>query len=404
MAAITAKLIESLRPGHARKEIPDGLVRGLYLIVQPSGKLSWCVRYRASGRPRKLTLGAYPTISLKAARELAGKALIEVAGGVDPAKEKKAARAAVPDRDLIETVSAKFLTQHVKRNLRPRSVVEVERILNKRIVPAWRGRRLADIRRADVHDLLDGIIAAGTPVAANAALAWFRRLCSWAIERGIIEVSPAAGIRAPATETARDRVLTDVELAAVWRAAEALGRPHGSFVQMLILTGQRRNEVAGLTWGEIDLDAKLWTLPAARAKNGVEHTVPLSDRAIAILEAIPKIAGGYVFTVSGRAPIRNYDDVKRRLDVSMPADTPHWTLHDIRRSVASGCARLGVAIHVVEKLLNHTSGTFAGVVKVYQRYTFADEKRAAMAIWARHVETVLTGKLAVNIVEIATRR
>ena len=194
----------------------------------------------------------------------------------------------------------------------------------------------------------------------------------------MIEVSPCAGIRAPAAETSRDRVLSDDELRAVWRAADALETPYDGFIKLLILTGARRSEVAGMMWREIDFDAKLWTLPAARAKNATEYQIPLSDSAVQILRALPRIADSdLVFTLSGRVPIRGFHNVKTRIDDLMPAG-PSWTLHDFRRTFASGCARLGIAVHVVEAALNHRSGSIRGIAAVYNRYSYDTEKRAAL--------------------------
>jgi integrase len=172
-------------------------------------------------------------------------------------------------------------------------------------------------------------------------------------------------------------------------------------VQLLILTGQRRSEVAELTWREISFEERLWTLPAARAKNRIEHQIPLSDHAIEILRAVPKIAGSdFVFTISGRGPIHGHFSIKRRLDRLMPPDTPTWVLHDIRRSVASGMARLGINLPVIERILNHTGGTFAGIVGVYQRHSFADEKCTALTAWTCHIESIVTSEPAANIVTL----
>jgi integrase len=401
--ALTVKAIENLKPGTARREIPDGEVSGLYLTIFPSGKASWIFRYRFGGRTRKLTIGTSPEIGLKDARDLARRAHLRVASGEDPAAEKRAARAAARtpvDRDLVEKVAAQFLARHVK-GLAPSTVREVERILTKEIIPAFRGRRLSEIKRPDVIEFLDGIVDRGAPVFANRTLAWFKGLCNWAIARGLIEISPCAGVKPPGgQETARDRVLTDDELKAVWQAADAFEWPYRGFVQLLILTGQRRSEVSGMTWREIDIDQELWTLPAARAKNGIEHTIPLSDLGADILQACPRLAGSeFVFTLNGRAPLTGHHALKRRLDALMPPDTLPWVFHDLRRSVASGLARLGVNLPVIEKLLNHVSGSFAGIVKVYQRHSFTDEKRAAMAAWARHIEQIVTGETG-NIVQL----
>lgn len=206
---------------------------------------------------------------------------------------------------------------------------------------------------------------------------------------------------------ARDRAgqgSSDEELRAVWQAANVLEWPYRGFVQVLILSGQRRNEVSGMTWLEIDFENRVWTLPAARAKNSVEHTIPLSDQAVAILKSVLRIANSeFVFTISGARPIQGHHIIKRRLDALTPPETPPWVLHDIRRTVASGMARLGIHLPVIEKLLNHTSGSFAGIVGVYQRHSFADEKRAAMQVWARHIAAVVDGAQGGNVVELKAR-
>ncbi len=249
---------------------------------------------------------------------------------------------------------------------------------------------------------LDGIVDRPAPIAANRALGWLKGLCNFAVERGVLDVSPIAGIKPPAAETARDRVLSDDELKAVWEAADALEPVYAGFIKLLILTGQRLREVSEMEWKEIDLDAKLWTLPAARAKNSIEHSIPLSDQTVEILKALQRIAGSdFVFTINGWNPIRGTHLVKRRIDKLAPL-MPPWVLHDLRRTVASGMARLGVNLPVIEKLLNHVSGSFAEIVGVYQRHSFADEKRAAMKAWTRHIEQLVTGEVA-NVLPMARR-
>jgi len=387
---LTAVAIAKMKPGAARLEIPDGRISGLYFIVQPSGKRSWAVRYRFAGKPIKLTLGAYPAIDLKTARERAGAAKGQVEAGIDPCVEKKAHKVAVvsPASDIVEKVAARFIAQHARRNLRVRSAYEIARLLNNEIVLPWRGRRLSQITRGDIHELLDAIIERGSPVMANRVLSVLRTMCGWAIERSIIEVNPCAGMGRPTAETPRERVLSDGELVAVWRAADGLEPPYGAFVKLLVLTGQRRTEVAALEWREIDLAGKVWTLPKERAKNDREHTVPLSDSAVVILRALPRIAGSdFALTLSGGRPICAYQLIKKRLDALMPS-IPHWTFHDLRRTFATGCARLGIGVHVVEAALNHKSGSIKGVAAVYNRYSYDAEKRAAMQAWARHVAAI----------------
>jgi len=402
--ALTTKGLENLNPGSARREVPDGLLPGLYFVLQPSGQASWACRYRADGRSRKLTLGSYPGLDLKAARGLARDALRKVAAGDDPAADKKAARRApAAAHDDIARVAKTFLDRYAKPNCREASWREAERILNREILPVWGGRRLSSIARQDVHALLDAIADRGSPVMANRTLAALRRMCSWAVEREIILISPCEKVKAPAAEISRDRVLTDDELRLIWGGAEAIGWPFGPIVRMLILTGQRRSEAAGMRWREIDLASRTWTIPKERCKNGVEHVVPFSSAAIEILESAPRIAGDLVFTFNGHTVPDGFDPAKKRLDTwiagRMGAALPAWRLHDLRRTFASGSARLGVQLPVVEKLLNHTSGTFRGVAGVYQRHDFASEQRAAVETWARHVQAIVSGEAA-NIIQL----
>jgi integrase len=394
---LTALAIEKMKPGTARREVADGRISGLYFIVQPSGARSWAVRYRFAGKPCKFTLGKYPELDLKAARAKAGEIKGSAERGKDPSAEKRASKVDTLPNDLIGDVAGRFVSHHVRRKMKSNTAREVERLLNKEIVEPWAGRRLSQIGKSDVHALLDRIVERGSPIVANRVLGWLRLLCSWAVERDIIATSPCDRIKPPAAETARDRVLSDDELKAVWKAADALEPPYGAFVKLLILTGARRTEIAEMRWTEID--ARMWTLPKERAKNARQHAVPLSDSVVEILKALPRIAGSdLIFTLNGRNRITAFSLTKQRLDETMPC-IPHWTLHDLRRTFASGCARLGVAVHVVEAALNHRSGAIKGVAAVYNRYDYATEKRAALDVWSRYVETLVTGAAA-NVVEL----
>jgi integrase len=187
--------------------------------------------------------------------------------------------------------------------------------------------------------------------------------------------------------------LSDDELVRVWRAAEKIGGPFGALVQLLALTGQRRDEVAGMRWDELDLEAGFWILPRGRVKTNQGHVVPLSAAAVAIIKSMPRIADSpFVLTTNGTVPSSGYSKGKRKLDALLPADMPPWRLHDLRRTVASGMARLGINLPVIEKVLNHRSGSFAGIVSVYQKHSFADEKHAALNAWGQHVEKLIASK------------
>lgn len=397
--SLTVRTVESIKPGLVRKEIPDRHLPGLYLQVQPSGARSWAVRYRVGGRNRKLTLGAFPAIDLKTARTLASKALRAVAEGRDPGKEKSAARHEGPD--TVEAVATQFVELHCRRANRPGTLEATKRQLDLHVLPRWRNRLVKDITRRDVLDLLDGVVAGGRPVAANRVLAAIRKMFSWAMGRDIIASSPCAGVRPPSSETSRDRVLSDAELCNIWLAADRLGGPFAALVQLLLLTGQRRDEVARMTWSEVDLEARLWTLPAARTKNGRLHEIPLSEPAIAILTALPRIGDSFVITNDGETAASNYGKNKQRLDALLPGDTPSWWLHDLRRTTASGMARLGINLPTIEKILNHASGSFGGIVGVYQRHDFAQEKRSALEAWGRHVLALTRPPERSNVVTLS---
>jgi integrase len=195
----------------------------------------------------------------------------------------------------------------------------------------------------------------------------------------------------------KGRRLSDIRRADI----HEFGWPYGLLVQLLILTGARRGEIGTARWSEIDLPGRVWTIPAERSKNGIAHSVPLSPRTLAILESLPRIHGGqdFVFTTNGETPVAGFGRAKAQLDAALP-DVPHWTFHDLRRTCASGMARLGIAPHVVEAVLNHRNGTIRGVAAVYNRYNFADEKRRALELWGAHIERLASGAVD-NVILLA---
>jgi integrase len=385
VAKLTSRAVEAIKPIALRQEIADSLLPGLYLIVQPSGARSWAVRYRHNGRPRKHTLGPYPTIDLKSARTLGTKALRAAAEGRDPTGERQEQRA-----NTVEKVVAQFLVKHGQRRYRPRTFAEAQRLLKQNVVAHWSRQPIASITRKQLRDMLDRLVANDTPMLANRVYSITRKLFGWSVEQEIIAISPFVGLKAPAEEKSRDRVLTDQELRAIWQAAGQMG-VYGSLVRVLVLTGQRRGEIAGLTWDEIDLDKQLISLPRERVKNDRAHETPLSPQAVALIEALPRNSEQYVFSLDG-GPIINFGRFKERLDKL--CGVQNWTVHDLRRSAASGMARLGVGLPVIEKVLNHVSGSFAGVVGIYQRHDFAGEKRRALEAWGSHVASIVSDKPA----------
>ena len=347
--------IRTLPTPTKRWEIPDDKISGLYLIVQPSGAKSLAVRYRNKGIPRKVTLGSFQTIDkygnlrdgpvgLKAARILAEAARGEAAAGRDPAAEKKAARQAAKaargvQSDRVERVVERFIEQHAKPNTRDWR--QTERLLAKYVVDRWRGRRLSEITRADINEMLDEI-AKRAPIGANRVFAQLRKMCNWSIGKGIIEHSPCAGVEMPSRETSRDRVLNYDEIRVAWQAFDALGWPFGPIGKLLLLTGARRQEIAGLRRGQIDLSPLVANaveveglgrrvnevsglrllLPKERTKSKRYHAIPLSDEAVAIIKGLPQVEGDkkvekdrwFVFTTTGKSSVSGFSRAKEKID------------------------------------------------------------------------------------------
>lgn len=397
---LTAATVEKMQPTDRRQEIPDSLCTGLYLTVQPSGKKGWQVRYRHGGVHRRMTLGAYPLLSLADARQRAREALAAATEGRDPAEEVKAAKAPKleDNRDKIKTL----LVQYDKRHLsKLKSGEVVRRELDRFVVATWGERDIRSITKRDVIDLLDGIADSGRVVTANRVRAYLNKFLNWAVERDILPLSPATGVKPVAKEVSRDRVLSDDEIRWFWQACDAEGRPWGPLGKLLLLTGQRLGEVTGMSDREVSGD--LWHLSRDRTKNGRPHDVPLSQAAQGILDGMDRIQGraGLYHTTNGKTPLSGFHKGRARLadrmveiafeEAGETVEIPHWTFHDLRRTAATGMARLGIPVRVTESVLNHVSGTGGGIVSVYQRHDYADEKRQALDAWARFVVDLTDG-------------
>ena len=361
---------------------------GFGVKVTPKGRKIFLVLFRTAGagsRLRKYTIGSYGRVTLAQARVTAQKVFAARLDGRDLAAEKKdSRRKMLADRvdDLLEA----FIAQHISQN---RSVPEISRMLRREIGSAWGSRSIHEISKRDVIDIVSAIERRGAPVAANKALKSIKTFLRWCVGRAVLDRSPADGIPLPAKEVTRDRVLNDDELARVIIAARQIGGPYRGIVELLALTGQRREEVARCTWDEIDMNLRTWKLSSARTKNAKAHEVHLSDQAVAVLGRVDKV-GALVFSHSGAAPFQAFGVAKRELD--QLSGVTGWRLHDLRRTCVSGMARLGVAPHVADKVLNHQGGTISGVAAVYQRHDFLAERKKALEMWGAHVQRVF-GKI-----------
>jgi integrase len=387
---LTDALIRKLKPSPNRQyEKYDKKVTGLGIRTSTGGSKSFFLAYRIGGLNRRLTFGRYPIVSLAQARTLAREALGQVARGIDPANEKKLARQGYQSR-LFLAVVEDFIEAYAKR--KTRTWRETERILRREFGSDWGRLPVNRITKQHVNDILDAIVREGKSSAANAAFAHIRRLFTWCVERGYLDYSPCAGMRRPCKVVSRDRVLSDTEIVRVWLAADKMGWPFGCLVQLLILTGQRRSEVAGLRWEEVDFPKGLWELPPGSLdrihKSNRRHRVPLSEAAVNLLKSLPVAHGRLAFPAKGKdRPVSGFGNWKKKID--QLSGVSGWRLHDLRRSVSTGMAALGVAPHIIELILNHRTGILGGVAGTYNRYPYEAERRQALERWSEHLEAVI---------------
>lgn len=417
---ITKNSVDVTHPAAKEVLLWDDKLSGFGLKVTPTGAKVYLFQYRLGGRAgktRRVTIGKHGAFTPDAARKEAERLAQLVGKGVDPQQEKKdAARKAV---DLaFKGYAATFVEDCLK--VRWKSSHQMgETLLRLYATPVLGTKPLHEINRADIRAVLNK--TKGKVATSRNLFATLRRLFRWAVSQGDIAHSPLDGMEPPPLPTARDRVLSDQELALAWNAAGELGYPFGPFVRLLIVTGQRLDEVSSLDWSELNKAAALWTLPAERAKNGKASLVPLSELAMAELNALAKRSKrkdgwprtGFVFSTTGKTAISGHSAAKKRLDreiallakkMDEPITVGPWVIHDLRRTLATGMQRLGVRFEVTEAILNHVSGSRSGVAGVYQRHDWGPEKKAALQAWSDHVEGLLTVKDTTNVVALAGRR
>jgi len=401
-------------PEKGYSELGDTIVKGLILRITAKNTRSWDLRYSTQGRQWRFNIGSYPALSLSKARKEARRLLGEISLGSNPQAEKNIELQKMPE--MVKVVVSRFIETYAKPKNRESSVVQSQWALEKHLVPKIGSRLMKDVTKADVIYLIDRL-AAKPRSGVNLIFRHWRRFFNWAVEKDIITYSPMAGIKQPLKEKSRDRVLSDPEIREVWQAIEKQPYPMGAFYKLLFLTGQRRCEVASLKWSHIE--GGIWTIPADIAKNGRVHDIPLSETALEILASISHQKSAYLFTTTaGRTndkgedlsrPISGFSKAKRRLDTEVAKEREKngmeemapWRVHDIRRTVATQLAKMGFPIHVVEKILNHSSGTISGVAAVYNRHDYAEEKKAALAAWDRRLREIISGEAgADNVIRL----
>jgi integrase len=437
--ALTAAGVAKLRAGKSRREISDG-TSGLRLVIQPSGVKSWAIRFRRpNGKSAKLTLGSCddngsegaqePVIggylSLAAARRLAAETRRQLALGRDPAAaylaERQRARVAAIETsaNTFSAAARDFVEQHARKKVRRWK--EQARLLGlqpadltlipKGLAERWRDRPVAEIDGHDIHAIVDETRRLGAPglerrsdgvteSRGRAMFAVLSILFRWLVQHRRIDRNPCAEVHRPAAATARDRVLNDTEIRKLWAAADSVGEPFGPLLKLLLLTGCRLNEVAGMRRTELSEDGRTWDIPGLRSKNRRPHRVvlaPLAQELIAGMTGKSEL----VFTTNGRTPVSGWSKLKKRLDAAMRI--PAWRLHDLRRTTATGMAEIGIPPHIVEAALNHISGAKAGVAGTYNRAAYLPERKAALERWATHIAGLIEGKPA-DVVSLRKQR
>jgi integrase len=409
----TVKQIENLKPRDERYEVADASLRKNRIVVFPSGAKSWVFRYRFGSRTRKLTLECGAT-DLAKARELGAAALKALGERRDPGVEKQEKKRAGEPLTVDGLISlyldkrvfmrnGKTTAKRARQKTPLRSGAEIERVLGKELAP-FKNRAADGVSPFEAKKLIEDVAERGH-VMSNRTLAACKSLYNFAVSEKIVASSPFADLKLTKEED-RERVLSTDELRAVWNAAGSLGHPYTAIVRLLLLTGQRLNEIACLRWSEIDLDKRQIELPGLRTKNARSHIIPLSDVALDIITASPKIQSdeGLVFTVTGRQ-LKGWSKMRERLGAAvneaLGKQPERWVLHDLRRTFATRAVEdLKIAPHVVDKVLNHSTGVVRGVAAVYNRAELLDERRSALAAWGAYVVRVVSGEAATNVIPL----
>ena len=416
---ITKTAVEAVEvPSDAsrRAYLWDKKLAGFGVMVTSKGVRSYLVQYRIGGRSaktRRATIGQHGNPwTAEQASDRAADLLEQVRRGIDPfdAERERLAAEREGRADATRFAFSKAADAFVKscRARKLRSADDIDAVFRRDLKPHFLEKPLPSIRRTDVHDCL-AKIGARSQSAANKAHSWLRTMLAWAVDQGRfgITASPMADMSPPFGTVKRKRVLRGVEIRQVWNASTALGDPFGVMAQLLLLTGQRLREVAGMQWEELDIAAATWRIPGDRTKNKLDHLCPLPVGAIALLEFVQpdkKLRRGPVLTTTGDKSVAGFSKAKRSLDALVAkqatkaavetgveaVELAAWTFHDLRRSLATGLQALGFPVEHTEAVINHVSGKRGGIVGVYQLHEYWDEKVAALAAWDRHVTGLLS--------------
>lgn len=401
----TDKYIANLKPKADRYIVKEDSGHGngkLAMRVSPNGNKSWQYLYTFGGQDRRMTMGAYPAMSVAEAHAAVGDAMRKRERGIDPGAATVESNIAAREAPTFKTLAAMYMEQWARK--RKKSADRDERALQRDVLPTWGPHKAESIQKKDVRALLNAIVDRGAPIQANRMLALIRKLFNWAMEVDLVPNNPCLGVKALAAEHRRDRVLSNDEIRTLLAQlpTAAMADESKLALQLLLLTAQRCGEVLAVRWDEIDLAGGWWTIPSAKAKNKMAHRVPLSPQALEILRQArllnpdrqtvfpsPRGDSPMVETAVARALSRNLPHI----------GTPHFTPHDLRRSAASGMTSTGTQRLVVGMILNHVDRS---VTAIYDRHSYDGDKRAALDAWGRHVDGLTAGARLAAVEDVET--
>ena len=403
---IAQKSIDAIKPASSRQEYPDKRVRGLYFVVQPSGVMSWAIRYRHkhTGKPRKFTIGAYPAISLEQARSIALDKNNEIEKGIDLVVARNKAREELADTSMLVSEQVEtYFKRHVSKK-RPHTARQARGIFTNDVLPHWGNKRVDEITKRDFVRILNDK-AETAPYMANRIHAYLSHFSNWLVQQDVLDAGFADGTKKPASETSRDRVLNDTEIVTLWNVACSSAYPFGDIVRLLILTGARKSEISHLRWSEVDIEGECLVFPAERMKGRERHIIPLSSQAMGIIQTLPRFgrSGSQpVFTTNGKTSVSGFSKFKTRIDnqmkVALGDAFEPWRLHDLRRTAATNLAALGIRLEVIAKVQAHKSNGASAVQQIYNRHSYEEEAKAALGAWGNKLDAMVNGNEACNIV------
>lgn len=397
----TDAAIKAMKPKSDRYEVYEG--DGFGIRVTPNGKRTFVFRYKLHGRPRRMTLGPYGHggISLKEARNRWYAARAKLEHGTDPGQAQIEEKRANYEAGTVGELANDYMTKHAKA--KKRSWIEDQRIINREVLPAWKNRKAKSIKRRDVIELLDRIVDRGAPIRANRVFEVIRRMFRFGVERDYLETTPCLYISKPAPEQRRDRVLSPEEIRTVWIKVEEIpsARPVQLALRLLLATGQRRAEVAGIEKDELDLESRWWTIPAERTKNGKIHRVPLNDYATACISELLELSEGspHLFPATRAEGAIDPNTLTKAVGKYQEIfGLPHWRTHDLRRSFITHMRGDPKCRQYVPLVVNHTESDITS--QAYDRFAYDDQKRAVMDAWQAKLEAIIEGKQS-NVVQAA---